>query len=64
MSIGDTLIGKTVRFMVGDNEVEGIVVGRYPYVTGYGYVYKIETESGIVEHVFGFGLEENKCLNV
>lgn len=54
------LIGETVRFMIGDNGVEGIVIGRYPYVTGCGYVYKIRTKSGIVERVFRFGLEENK----
>lgn len=60
MSIGDMLIGKTVHFMIGNNEVEGVVVGRYPYITGYGYVYKIRTENGIVEHAFGFTLEENK----
>lgn len=61
MSIGDKLINKTVRFMVGDNEVKGIVESYYDcdyFGDGKGYVYKIRTESGIIEHVFGFVLEE------
>ena len=57
------LIGETVRFMFGDNEVEGVVVERYTcdyFDGGKGCVYKIKTKSGIVEHVFGVALEENK----
>lgn len=58
------LIGETVRFMIGDSEVEGVVVERSTcdyFDDSKGYVYKIKTENGIVEHVFGICFGGDKC---
>lgn len=54
MSIGDTLIGKTVRSMIGDNKIEGVAKNRSDcsYLGGgKGRIYKIRSGNGIVEYV-------------
>lgn len=63
------LIGETVRFMIGEDEFEGIVesCSNYDYFgDGKGHIYKIRTKRGTVknvsetiENIFGFALEEN-----
>lgn len=60
-------IGETVRFRIGEDIIEGVVVRRYNYDyfgDGKGYTYTIRTKSGtsknvsgIIENVFGFALE-------
>lgn len=54
------IIGEKIRFMIGENELKGIVVKTCPYNNGYSYVCKIPTEHGVAEYAFDFTWEENK----